>query len=147
MKKIKTQKFKNPFKKLFIKLCRFMGYEIIDQSSFYVPTADKNLNQILSKAGEKSINLPLGVVKISRKINSLDVFIRTCSSVNMLTQSKKRIFEKDKIEYTLTSIKIHSLLTTKDLTLIVSSVSTNLLASLTRSWDDFIFMILFYRLL
>ena len=104
MKKIKTQKFKNPFKKLFIKLCRFMGYEIIDQSSFYVPTADKNLNQILSKAGEKSINLPLGVVKISRKINSLDVFIRTCSSVNMLTQSKKRIFEKDKIEYTLTSI-------------------------------------------
>ena len=104
MKKIKTQKFKNPFKKLFIKLCRFMGYEIIDQSSFYVPTADKNLNQILSKAGEKSINLPLGVVKISRKINSLDVFIRTCSSVNMLTPSKKRIFEKDKIEYTLTSI-------------------------------------------
>jgi hypothetical protein len=104
MKKIKTQKLKNPFKKLFIKLCRFMGYEIIDQSSFYVPTSDKNLNQILSKGGEKSINLPLGVVKISRKINSLDVFIRTCSSVNMLTQSKKRIFEKDKIEYTLTSI-------------------------------------------
>ena len=104
MKEIKLQKFKNPFKKFFIKLCRFMGYEIIDQSNFYIPTSDKNLNQTLSKSGKKSINLPLGEVKISRKIKSLDVMIRTCSSVNMLTQSKKRIFEKDKIEYTLRSI-------------------------------------------
>ena len=104
MKEIKLQKSKNLFKKLFIKLCRFMGYEIIDQSNFYVPTSDKNLNQTLSKSGKKSINLPLGEVKISRKIKSLDVMIRTCSSVNMLTQSKKRIFEKDKIEYTLRSI-------------------------------------------
>ena len=104
MKEIKLQKSKNLFKKLFIKLCRFMGYEIIDQSNFYVPTSDKNLNQTLSKSGKKSINLPLGEVKISRKVKSLDVIIRTCSSVNMLTQSKKRIFEKDKIEYTLRSI-------------------------------------------
>ena len=104
MKEIKLQKFKNPFKKFFIKLCRFMGYEIIDQSNFYIPTSDKNLNQTLSKSGKKSINLPLGEVKISRKVKSLDVIIRTCSSVNMLTQSKKRIFEKDKIEYTLRSI-------------------------------------------
>ena len=81
-----------------------MGYEIIDQSDFYIPTANKNLNEILSKSGEKSINLPLGEVKISRKVKSLDVIIRTCSSVNMLTQSKKRIFEQDKIEYTLRSI-------------------------------------------
>ena len=104
MKEIKPQKSKNFLKKLFIKLCRFMGYEIIDQSDFYIPTANKNLNEILSKSGEKSINLPLGEVKISRKVKSLDVIIRTCSSVNMLTQSKKRIFEQDKIEYTLRSI-------------------------------------------
>ena len=104
MKEIKPQKSKNFFKKIFIKLCRFMGYEIIDQNSFYVPTSDKNLNETLSKSGEKSINLPLGEVRISRKVKSLDVIIRTCSSVNMLTQSKKRIFEQDKIEYTLRSI-------------------------------------------
>jgi len=104
MKEIKPQISKNPLKKLFIKLCRLMGYEIIDQNNFYLPTSNKSLNQTLSVSGKKSINLPLGEVKISRKVKSLDVIIRTCSSVNMLTQSKKRIFEQDKIEYTLRSI-------------------------------------------
>jgi len=104
MKEIKPQKSNNLFKKLFIKVCRFIGYEIIDQNNFYIPTSNKKLNQTLSRSGIKSINLPLGEVKISRVVKSLDVIIRTCSSVNMLTQSKKRIFEKDKIEYTLRSI-------------------------------------------
>jgi len=104
MKKIKPQKSKNPLKKLFIKLCRLMGYEIIDQNNFYIPTSNKNLDQTLSVSGTKSIILPLGEVKISRKVTSLDIIIRTCSSVNMLTQNKKRIFEQDKIEYTLRSI-------------------------------------------
>jgi hypothetical protein len=104
MKEIKPQKPRNIFKKLFIKLSRLMGYEIVDQNNFYMPTSNKDLNETLSQSGEKSINLPLGEVKISRKVKSLDVIIRTCSSVNMLTQSKKRIFEKDKIEYTLRSI-------------------------------------------
>ena len=104
MKKIKSQKNNNPIKKIFIKLCRFMGYEIIDQSNFYIPTSDKNLNEILSKPGVKSINLPLGEVKITRNVKALDVIIRSCSSVHMLTQNKLRIFEEDKIEYTLRSI-------------------------------------------
>jgi len=104
MKEIKPQKSKNLLKKLFIKLCRLIGYEIIDQNNFYVPTSNKYLNQTLSTSGKKSINLPLGEVSISRKVKSLDVIIRTCSSVNMLTQNKKRIFEQDKIEYTLRSI-------------------------------------------
>ena len=30
------------FKKIFIKTCRLLGYEIIDQSNFYVPTQNKN---------------------------------------------------------------------------------------------------------
>jgi len=81
-----------------------MGYEIIDQSNFYVPTSDKNLNETLSKPSIKSINLPLGEVKITRDVKALNVIIRTCSSVNMLTQNKRRIFEKDKIEYTLRSV-------------------------------------------
>ena len=104
MKEVKSYKNSNPFKKIFIKLCRLMGYEIIDQSNFYIPTSDKTLNETLSKPGIKSINLPLGEVKITRKVKALDVIIRTCSSVNMLTQNKQRIFEKEKIDYTLRSI-------------------------------------------
>ncbi len=104
MKEIKSPKNSNLLKKIFIKLCRLMGYEIIDQGNFYIPTSDKNLNETLSKPGIKSINLPLGEVKITRNVRSLDVIIRTCSSVNMLTQNKKRIFEKDKIDYTLRSV-------------------------------------------
>jgi hypothetical protein len=104
MKEVKSQKNNNPVKKLFIKLCRLMGYEIIDQSNFYIPTSDVNLNETVSKPGIKSINLPLGEVKITRNVKALDVIIRTCSSVNMLTQNKKRIFEKDKINYTLRSV-------------------------------------------
>ena len=104
MKESKQQKTNNPLKKLFIKLCRFMGYEIIDQNNFYIPTSDKSLNETLSKPGLKSINLPLGEVKITRKVNSLNIIIRSCSSINMLTQNKKRIFEKDKIDYTSRSI-------------------------------------------
>ena len=108
MKEVKSQKNNNPIKKIFIKLCRLMGYEIIDQSNFYIPTSNKNLNDTLSTPGVKSINLPLGEVKITRKAKALDVIIRTCSSVNMLTQTKQRIFERDKIDYTLRSI--HSIL-------------------------------------
>ena len=104
MKEIKSQKNNSLVKKIFIKLCRLMGYEIIDQSNFYVPTSDKNLNETLSKPSIKSINLPLGEVKITRDVKALNVIIRTCSSVNMLTQNKRRIFEKDKIEYTLRSV-------------------------------------------
>ncbi|MDC3054131.1 glycosyltransferase family 2 protein, partial [bacterium] len=36
----------------------------------------------------------------TRPVKSLNIILRTCMSVNMLTQSKKRIFEKDKEEYT-----------------------------------------------
>ena len=104
MKEVKLQKNNNPVKKIFIKLCRLMGYEIIDQSNFYIPTSDKKLNETLSKAGVKSINLPLGEIKITRNVKALGVIIRTCSSVNMLTQNKKRIFEKNKIDYTLRSV-------------------------------------------
>ncbi|MGA0140928.1 MAG: glycosyltransferase family 2 protein, partial [Pelagibacteraceae bacterium] len=95
---------KSIFKKIFIKLCRLFGYEIIDQNTFSVPTQNKSLNESLSKQGIKSINLPLGEVQVTRKVKSLDILIRSCASVGMLTQSKQRIFEKEKIEYTLRSI-------------------------------------------
>ena len=67
MKDIKNSKKVSFFKKLFIKICRKLGYEIIDQNSFEVVTADKKLTDNLSKLGQSSINLPLGEIKITRK--------------------------------------------------------------------------------
>ena len=55
-------------KKLFIKLIRLFGYEIIDQNNFTSPSLKKELNENLSIINKKSIILPLGEVKISRKI-------------------------------------------------------------------------------
>ena len=99
MKEIKSNK-KNPLTKIFIKLCRVFGFEIIDQSNFTIPTSNKSINESISVPGKKSVTLPLGKVEITRPVKSLDIILRTCMSVNMLTQSKKRMFEENKKEYT-----------------------------------------------
>ena len=99
MREIKSNK-KNPLAKIFVKLCRIFGFEIVDQSNFSIPTSDKSINESISVPGKKSVTLPLGSVQITRPVKSLDIILRTCMSVNMLTQSKKRIFEKNKEEYT-----------------------------------------------
>ncbi len=104
MKKIKQPSNSNFLKKIFIKICRKLGYEIIDQSNFYVPTQEKILNKNLSIQGKKSINLPLGEIKISRKVSSFTVIFRSCTKINMLTQNKKRLFDKEKSEYTFRSL-------------------------------------------
>ncbi len=105
MKNIKNSNKSSFLKKIFIKICRKLGYEIIDQNKFEVLTSNKKLNQELSILGYNSINLPLGEIKITRKVRALDIIIRTCTSVNMLTQNKKRLFEKEKIIYTLKTIR------------------------------------------
>ena len=104
MKKQYNLNKNNFFKKIFVKICRILGYEIIDQSNFYVPTQTKFINESLNVPGKKSINLPLGETKISRKVNAVTVIFRSCTSINMLTQSKKRLFEKNKSEYTFRSL-------------------------------------------
>ncbi len=104
MKEIKSKR-NNPFKKVFIKICRFFGVELIDQSSFSIPTSSKSINEALSTPGKNSIVLPMGKISITRPVKSLNIILRTCMSVNMLTQSKKRIFEKDKEEYTKKTLK------------------------------------------
>ena len=104
MKEQETQIKKSFLKKIFIKICRTFGYEIIDQSNFYVPTQEKNLSDNLNVQGKKSINIPLGETKISRKITSLTVIFRSCTNVNMLTQNKKRLFDQNKSEYTFRSL-------------------------------------------
>ena len=95
---------KSWFKKIFIKICRLLDYEIIDQSNFYLPITNQYINEDLSKPGKKSLTIPMGKVEITRPVKSLTIILRTCASVNMLTQSKKRLFDQEKSEYTLRSL-------------------------------------------
>ena len=104
MKKQNSQIRTNFFKKIFIKICRIFGYEIIDQSNFYVPTQEKKLDENLNIQGKKSITLPLGETRISRKVSALTVIFRSCTGINMLTQNKKRLFDENKSEYTFRSL-------------------------------------------
>ena len=89
MKRIENIKKPNFIKKLFVKLCRIIGFEIIDQSNLYLPTLEKLANQQLAILGEKNIAIPLGKTKITRAVKSLDIIIKTCTSVNLVTQNKK----------------------------------------------------------
>jgi len=104
MKEINNKIKKNFLKKIFIKICRTFGYEIIDQGNFYVPTQGKSLDKNLNIQGKKSITLPLGEIKISRKVNALTIIFRSCTNINMLTQNKKRLFDQNKSEYTFRSL-------------------------------------------
>ena len=63
---------KTILKRLFIKICKILDFEIIDQNEFTSPTLEKKLNEDLSIINNKSIVLPLGEVKITKKskINS-----------------------------------------------------------------------------
>ena len=91
-------------KKILIKLIKSLGYEIIDQNNFVSPTLNKKLNEDLSSFNNSSIVLPLGKVKITRKINSLLIVFRTNTSVEIWDQNKKRLFEYPKIEYVTRSL-------------------------------------------
>ena len=91
-------------KKLFIKLAKILGFEIIDQNNFSSPTLNKELNEDLSTLNQKSIILPLGEVKISRNVKSILIIVRMNTEVEIWDQSKKRLFEQPKIEYSYRSI-------------------------------------------
>ncbi len=105
MKKIKNTQKTNFFKKIFIRLCRIFGYEIIDQSNFSSPTLNKDLDETLSIQGHKSITVPLGQISIKNKINSLKIIVRTCTSELIMDQNKRRIFDEEKNEYTFRSLR------------------------------------------
>jgi len=96
---------KSIIKKLFIKLSKVLGYEIIDQNNFSSPTLQKELSEDLSIINEKSIVLPLGEVQITKKISSVLIIFRTNTDVEIWDQNKKRLFEEPKIEYSLRSLK------------------------------------------
>ena len=116
--KIQKKTYKTSFfKKIFIKVCRMFNYEIIDQSNFYLPVTNQEINEDLSIIGKRSLTMPMGKVDITRPVKSLTIILRTCASVNMLTQSKKRLFDHEKSEYTLRSLNsiINSLNFAKEL--------------------------------
>ena len=91
-------------KKIFIKICRLLGFEIIDQNKFNSPTLNKELNEELSTFNEKSIILPLGEVKITRVVSSVLIIVRVNTDVEVWDQNKKRLFEHPKIDYSIRSI-------------------------------------------
>ena len=96
---------KKILKKILIKLNRVCGFEIIDQNEFSFPSLkDKTFND-LSSLNQKSIVVPLGEVKITRKIKSLGIIVRTNSNIHISDQNKKRIFNEDKLDYILKSLK------------------------------------------
>jgi len=94
---------KSIFRKFFIKISKFLGYEVIDQNEFYSPTLEKSINENLSSIN-KSIIIPLGEVKLTRKVKSILILFRTNTNINIWDQNKKRIFEYPKIEYALRSL-------------------------------------------
>ena len=92
-------------KKLFIKLAKILGFEIIDQNNFSSPTLNKKLDEDLSTFNKKSIVLPLGEVKILRQVKSILIIVRMNTQIEIWDQNKKRLFEQPKIEYSYRSIK------------------------------------------
>tara|TARA_Y100000591_G_scaffold315351_1_gene322850 strand:- start:615 stop:1601 length:987 start_codon:yes stop_codon:yes gene_type:complete len=105
----------NILKKIFVKIIKAFGFEIIDQNQFKSPTLNKELNEQLSNIN-KSIILPLGEVNLTRKITDLLIIFRTNSTIEIWDQNKKRIFEKDKPEYVKRSLNslIKSIKTLKE---------------------------------
>jgi hypothetical protein len=91
-------------KKFFIKICKLLGYEILDQNNFSSPTLGKELNEELSILNEKSIVLPLGEVKITKKVNSILIILRMNTDIEIWDQNRRRLFEYPKIEYTKRSL-------------------------------------------
>ena len=104
MRKIRKVNKNSLLKKMFINICRFLNYEIIDQNNFYLPVTEQCLDEDLSIVGKRSLTVPMGNVEITRKVKSLTIILRTCANVHLLTQSKRRIFDKEKSEYTLRTL-------------------------------------------
>ena len=105
IKNLNKKKKYNFFKKNFIKIVRKLGFEIIDQNNFTIPTSNTAVNKNISIINKRNITLPLGEIKITRKVKSFVVIFRSFTNENtLLSQNKKRLFQKDKKEYSLRSL-------------------------------------------
>ena len=84
-------------KKIFVKIARLFGYEIIDQNNFVSPSLNKELNDDLSIINERSIVLPLGNVDITKKVRSLLIILRMNTEVEIWDQKKKDCLSNQKL--------------------------------------------------
>ncbi len=106
MKKILGTSNKSFIKKILIKLIRKIGFEVIDQSIMFSPTKNKYYENNFSEINKNNIVLPIGELKIERKVKSLLVIFRSFTNEDyQLSVRKKRIFECEKKEYTLRTLK------------------------------------------
>ena len=75
MKEIKSAKKTSVLKKFFIKICRLLGYELIDQSTLEFPVSNKNYSSSVSIPGKKSLSLGSGETLITRKVEGIEIII------------------------------------------------------------------------
>ena len=105
LKNLKKKRKYNFIKKIFFKIIRKLGFEIIDQNNFTIPTSDSPLSKNISIINKRNITLPLGEIKITRKVQSFLVIFRSFTKEDrLLSQNKKRLFENQKKEYSLRSL-------------------------------------------
>ena len=104
MKEIKSTKKTGYLKRVLIKICRIFGYELIDQSTLDLPVSSKSYEDTLSVPGNKSISIGLGETSITRKVEAVDIIVKTCTGIQLVSQNKNRVFEEDKSEYTFRTI-------------------------------------------
>ena len=67
MKEIESSKKTNTLKKILIKVCRLLGYELIDQSNLKLPVSNKHLNDQLTMPGKRSFSIGLEKLKLLEK--------------------------------------------------------------------------------
>ena len=73
MKNISNSKKTNLFKKIFVKICRKLGFELIDQSNFTIQTLNKSADQSLSSYGKKNISKKMNsYIQQDKKQNRID---------------------------------------------------------------------------
>ena len=63
------------------------------------------MNDTLSIQGKKSVTIPLGQIDIKKKVQSLKIIIRTCTSELIMYQNKRRLFDCEKNEYTFRTLR------------------------------------------
>jgi len=93
----------NFLKKRLAKLVRVFGLELVDQYNFTFLSNNKYLTEGLD-IKNRSISIPFGELKVERKVNSILIILRTCTSELLMDQKKDRVFGKEKKEYTFRTI-------------------------------------------
>ena len=64
---MKALKKLNTLKKILIKVCRLLGYELIDQSTLKLPVSNKHLNDQLTMPGKRSFSIVEEKLKLLEK--------------------------------------------------------------------------------